>query len=50
MDAAVTDAEGRKKVGALLVAVNQLVDALKQKAAPAMGISLGFNEMDGDGS
>jgi predicted lipoprotein len=50
MDAAVTDAEGRKRVGALLVAVNQLVDALKQKAAPAMGISLGFNEMDGDGS
>ncbi|HEY4164425.1 MAG TPA: imelysin family protein [Dongiaceae bacterium] len=50
MDAAVADAEGRKKVGALLVAVNQLVDVLKQKAAPAMGISLGFNEMDGDGS
>jgi predicted lipoprotein len=50
MDTAVADPEGRKKVGALLVAVNQLVDVLKQKAAPAMGISLGFNEMDGDGS
>ncbi|MDQ7250865.1 imelysin family protein [Dongia sedimenti] len=50
LDAAVTDAEGRKKVGALLVAVNHLRDLMKQKVPPAIGISLGFNELDGDGS
>lgn len=50
LDAAVTDPEGRKKVGVLLVAVNQLRDVLNQKVPAAIGISLGFNEMDGDGS
>ena len=49
LDAAVTDAEGRKKVGALLVAVNHLSDLMKQKVPPAIGIALGFNELDGDG-
>jgi predicted lipoprotein len=50
LDTAVTDPEGRKKVGALLIAVNHLRDVLNQKVPPAIGISLGFNEMDGDGS
>jgi predicted lipoprotein len=50
LDKAVTDAEGRKKVGALLIAVNHLRDVLNQKVPAAIGISLGFNEMDGDGS
>jgi len=50
LDAAVADAEGRKKVGALLIAVNHIRDILKQKAPQALGISLGFNELDGDGA
>ena len=50
LDAAVTDAEGRKKVGALLIAVNHVRDIMKQKVPSAIGISLGFNELDGDGS
>ncbi len=50
LDAAVADAEGRKKVGALLIAVNHVRDVMGQKVPPAIGISLGFNEMDGDGS
>jgi predicted lipoprotein len=50
LDSAVTDPEGRKKVGALLIAVNHLRDILKQKVPAALGISLGFNELDGDGS
>ncbi|GAB2175856.1 imelysin family protein [Dongia sp. agr-C8] len=49
LDTAVTDAEGRKKVGSLLIAVNHLRDVLNQKVPAALGISLGFNEMDGDG-
>jgi predicted lipoprotein len=50
LDTAVADAEGRKKVGALLIAVNHLRDILNQKVPPAIGIALGFNELDGDGS
>jgi uncharacterized protein len=50
LDTAVTDPEGRKKVGALLIAVNHLRDILGQKLPPTIGISLGFNELDGDGS
>jgi predicted lipoprotein len=50
LDTAVTDAEGRKKVGALLIAVNHVRDIMKQKVPPAIGISIGFNELDGDGS
>ena len=49
LDAAVIDAEGRKKIGTLLIAVNHIRDVLKQKVPPALGISLGFNELDGDG-
>lgn len=50
LDATVADAEGRKKIGALLVAVNHIRDILRQKVPPAIGISIGFNELDGDGS
>jgi predicted lipoprotein len=50
LDTAVADAEGRKKVGALLIAVNHVRDIMKQKVPAALGISLGFNELDGDGS
>jgi predicted lipoprotein len=50
LDTAVTDAEGRKKVGALLIAINHVRDIMSQKVPGAIGISLGFNEMDGDGS
>jgi predicted lipoprotein len=50
LDAAVADAEGRKKIGALLIAVNHVRDIMNQKVPPAIGIALGFNEMDGDGS
>jgi predicted lipoprotein len=50
LDTAVTDAEGRKKIGALLISVNHVRDIMKQKVPLAVGISLGFNEMDGDGS
>jgi len=50
LDSAVADAEGRKKIGALLIAVNHVRDVMNQKVPAAIGISLGFNEMDGDGS
>jgi predicted lipoprotein len=50
LDSAVTDPESRKKVGALLIAVNHARDVMNQKVPAAIGISLGFNEMDGDGS
>jgi predicted lipoprotein len=50
LDTAVADPEGRKKVGTLLIAVNHVRDIMNQKVPPAIGISLGFNEMDGDGS
>jgi predicted lipoprotein len=50
LDTAVTDAEGRKKVGAMLIAINHVRDIMKQKVPPAIGISIGFNELDGDGS
>jgi predicted lipoprotein len=50
LDNAVTDPEGRKKVGALLIAVNHARDVMNQKVPAAIGIALGFNEMDGDGS
>ena len=50
LDAAVADVEERKKVGTLLIAVNHVRDVLNQKVPPAIGISLGFNQLDGDGS
>jgi uncharacterized protein len=49
LDTAVVGEAGRKKVGALLIAVNHLRDLMTQKLPPALGIALGFNELDGDG-
>nr|WP_298684874.1 imelysin family protein [uncultured Dongia sp.] len=42
--------EMRKPVTALLVKINHLRDLLRQQVPPAIGITLGFNELDGDGS
>jgi predicted lipoprotein len=50
LDTAVTDAEGRRKIGALLIAVNHVRDIMNQKVPAAIGIAIGFNEMDGDGA
>ena len=50
MDQQVADPEGRRTLGALLAAVTQVSYLLQQKMAPALGISIGFNELDGDGS
>lgn len=46
----ITHQEKRKPVTRLLVKVNQLRDLLRQQVPPAVGITLGFNELDGDGS
>ena len=43
-------AEARKKVELLFVRINQLRDITKQEIPAAIGITLGFNELDGDGS
>lgn len=48
--AAVTHQDHRKPVTALLVKVNHLRDLLRQQMPPAIGVTLGFNELDGDGS
>lgn len=48
--AAVTHQDHRKAVTALLVKVNHLRDLLRQQMPPAIGVTLGFNELDGDGS
>lgn len=50
LDRAVADAEGRKAVERLFVRLNQLRDIARQEMPPALGITLGFNELDGDGS
>jgi hypothetical protein len=50
LDAAVTDPDGRKKIDTLLAAVNELTGLLKNQVPQAVGITLGFNELDGDGS
>ena len=50
LSAAVTHQDHRKPVTALLVKVNHLRDLLRQKVPPAIGVTLGFNELDGDGS
>ncbi len=50
LDRAVVDAEGRKQVERLYVRLNQLRDIARQDVPPALGITLGFNELDGDGS
>jgi predicted lipoprotein len=49
LDAAVTDPEKRKSVDTLLAAANALRDLMTQKVPPALGLTVGFNEMDGDG-
>ena len=46
----ITHQDKRKPVTTLLVKVNHLRDLLRQKVPPAIGITLGFNELDGDGS
>jgi predicted lipoprotein len=50
LDKAVVDPEARKKVELLFVRLNQLRDIAKQEMPAALGITLGFNELDGDGS
>ncbi len=47
---AVSHPEKRKSVTDFLVKVNHLRDLLRQQVPPAIGITLGFNELDGDGS
>jgi len=47
---AVTDRDHRKPVTGLLVKINHLRDLLRQQMPPAIGVTLGFNELDGDGS
>jgi predicted lipoprotein len=49
LDAAVTDPEKRKTVDTLLAAANALRDLMTQKVPPAIGLTVGFNSMDGDG-
>jgi hypothetical protein len=50
LDLAVSDTTGgRRQVETLLVKVNQLRDILGQDLPKAIGITLGFNELDGDG-
>jgi len=50
LDLAVSDeAVGRRQVETLLVKINQLRDILGQDLPKAIGITLGFNELDGDG-
>jgi predicted lipoprotein len=46
----VTDPARRLLVTELLVRINKLRDLLRQDVPPAIGITLGFNELDGDGS
>lgn len=50
LDKAVVDPAARKKVELLFVRLNQLRDIAKQEVPAALGITLGFNELDGDGS
>ncbi len=50
LSSAVTNHNNRKTVTALLVKVNHLRDLLRQQMPSALGVTLGFNELDGDGS
>ena len=50
LDKTVADPNARKKVELLFVRINQLRDITKQEMPAALGITLGFNELDGDGS
>ena len=46
----ISDEDRRKNATDLIVKINHLRDILRQKVPPAIGITLGFNELDGDGS
>lgn len=48
LDQAAGDAAGRQALEAARVAVKQLEDLLRRQVAPAIGVTLGFNELDGD--
>ena len=50
LDRTIADPMARKKVELLFVRLNQLRDIAKQEVPTALGITLGFNELDGDGS
>ncbi|HVZ01559.1 MAG TPA: imelysin family protein [Dongiaceae bacterium] len=49
LDAAVADPEKRKSVETLLTAANALRSLMTQKVPSAIGLTVGFNAMDGDG-
>jgi predicted lipoprotein len=48
LDAAVADSSGRPEVEALLADVRHVRDLLGQKLPAAIGLSVGFNALDGD--
>ena len=48
LPAAVADPAARAQVEALRAAVSQLKALVSQRLAPALGLSLGFNSLDGD--
>jgi uncharacterized protein len=48
LDAAVGDAAARAKVEALLAEVKTMRQLVSQELAPALGLLVGFNAMDGD--
>ena len=48
LDLAVADDKGRAEVQALLVKINQFRDILTNDMPKAAGITLGFNDLDGD--
>ncbi|WP_374374216.1 imelysin family protein [Dongia sp.] len=50
LPADVSDESRRHLATELLVKVNHLRDLLRQDVPPVIGITLGFNELDGDGS
>ncbi|HVT51675.1 MAG TPA: imelysin family protein [Dongiaceae bacterium] len=49
LDVAVADPAKRKSVDTLLEAANALRALMTQKVPPALGLTVGFNSMDGDG-
>jgi predicted lipoprotein len=49
LDAAVTDPEKRKSVETLLKSANALRTFMTQTVPPALGLTVGFNALDGDG-
>ena len=48
LEAAVTEADGRPKVEALVQALNDTRHMLADRVAPAIGVPVGFNSTDGD--